>query len=144
MVTAAAVTLVALATQAMTRVSATPVRARTAATSAAAPTAVAMLTTEAAMVEAAAMAEIIATTQPALPIQAITAMWVVRVKARMAATSAVAHKGAVTPVTKGTMVATAVTAEAAMAAATVGERNSPRSFETAGPSGPACPLDSTS
>jgi hypothetical protein len=86
------------------------------------------------MVEAAAIVAVTAATQPALVIQAITAIWVVPVRARTAATSAVVHKGAVIATTKAGVAAVAVT----MVAATAVARNSDRrSFETAGPSGSA-------
>ena len=124
----AAGTSAVLATPAMAKVLAMRVRARTALTSAVAPTAGAMLARRAAMVEAVATAAVMAGTLAAPATLAMTVTWVVPVRARMAATSAVALRGAVTPVTKETMVAMEVTAEAA----TVEERSSPRSFETAG------------
>ena len=111
----AAVTSAALATPATTKVLAMPVRARTGATLAEAPTVAAMLMTEAATVEAGATVVVIAATQPAPAIRAITAMWVVLARARMEVTSAVAPKGAVTLVTKEAMAAAAVTTVAGTA-----------------------------
>jgi hypothetical protein len=75
--------------------------------------------TEAATVEAGATVVVIAATQPAPAIRAITATWVVLARARMAVTSAVAPKGAVTLVTKEAMAAAAVT----MVAGTAVERS---------------------
>jgi hypothetical protein len=104
----AAVTSAALATPATTKVLAMPVRARTGATSVAAPTAVAMLTTRAATVEAGATVVVIAATQEAPAIQAMTATWVVLARARMEAISGAARKGAVMPATEEAMAAAAV------------------------------------
>ncbi len=90
-----AVTAVALATPATTKVSAMRVRARTGATSVVARTVVAMLVTEAAMAEVGATVAVMTAVQEELAILAMTAVWVVPGKARMAGTSVAAHKGVV-------------------------------------------------
>ena len=101
----AAVTSVALAIPAMAKGSAMRARAQTGATSVVAPTVAVMLTAGSAMVEAAAT---MAVALEAPAIQAMTATWVVPVRAQMEATSAVALKAAVTLVTMETMAATMV------------------------------------